>query len=193
MNPWPLRYRYNALPTELACWLAAVYNKIQLRILTYQDYIQHLMVDGYCVIVCHSEVLCRYHNVIAGDFQRLYKSPTNLPNNAKQIHSSWILVYSSPAMKILLQIRRKRLKILALKLLGQLKNEIVRTGSKLAQPTFCIRFTVSTVICFRSRTGSVISSGFETQRNLTFSVEFCDVFALNTTTKFALVPLLQLK
>ena len=120
------------------------------------------MADGYCVIVCHSEGLCRYHNVIAGDFQRLYKSPTNLPNNAKQIHSSWILVYSSPAMKILLQIRRKRLKILALKLLGQLKNEIVRTGSKLAQPTFCIRFTVSTVICFRSRTGSVISPGFET-------------------------------
>lgn len=65
-------------------------------------------------------------------------------------------------MKILLQIRRKRLKILALKLLGQLRNEIVRTGSKLAQPTFCIRFTVSTVICFRSRTGSVISPGFET-------------------------------
>ena len=120
------------------------------------------MADGYCVIVCHSEGLCRYRNVIAGDFQRLYKSPTNLPNNAKQIHSSWILVYSSPAMKILLQIRRKRLKILALKLLGQLKNEIVRTGSKLAQPTFCIRFTVSTVICFQSRTGSVISPSFET-------------------------------
>ena len=105
----------------------------------------------------------------------MYKSPTNLPNNAKQIHSSWILVYSSPAMKILLQIRRKRLKILAQKLLGQLKNEIVRTGSKLAQPTFCIRFTVSTVICFRSRTGSVISPGFETCR---FSSKIKNAFSL---------------